>query len=104
MNATYGLQSHTIQAIQDVFANYSQIEKAILYGSRAKGNYRNGSDIDLTLIGKKLYLSKQFIIETELDNLLLPYKIDLSIYHKIENQDLIDHIKRVGSLFYKKEN
>ena len=49
MNATYGLQPHTIQAIQDVFANYSQIEKAILYGSRAKGNYRNGSDIDLTL-------------------------------------------------------
>ena len=75
-----------------------------MYGSRAKGNYRNGSDIDLTLIGKKLDLSKQFIIETELDDLLLPYKIDLSIYHKIENQDLIDHIKRVGSLFYKKEN
>ncbi|MBU3822506.1 restriction endonuclease subunit S [Flavobacteriaceae bacterium XHP0103] len=100
----YGLKPHTIQAIQNVFAKYSNIEKAILYGSRAKGNYRNGSDIDLTLVGKNLTLSEQFSIETELDDLLLPYKIDLSIYYKIENQDLIDHIDRVGIVFYENES
>jgi type I restriction enzyme S subunit len=97
----YGLKPHTIKAIQDVFANHKAIEKAILYGSRAKGNYRNGSDIDITLVGQTLTLSQQFSIETEVDDLLLPYKMDISIFHKIENEDLIDHINRVGiSLYY----
>ena len=83
------------------FGKYLEIDEAILYGSRAKGNCRNGSDIDLTLKGRNLTLSQLFKIETQLDDLLLPYKIDLSIYHKIENLDLIEHIKRVGITFYK---
>jgi type I restriction enzyme S subunit len=99
----YGLDTEDIEAINKVFSKYSEIENAILYGSRAKGNYRNDSDIDPTLIGGKLTLSQLFEIETELDDLLLPYKIDLSTYHKIENPDLMEHIKRVGVIFYKKE-
>ena len=96
----YGLKDKHIKAINSVFSKYPQIEKAILYGSRAKGKYRNGSDIDLTLAGNDLDLSTLLRIETELDDLLLPYKIDLSILHKIENQDLIDHINRSGIVFY----
>lgn len=67
-----------------------------------EGNYNNGSDIDLTLTGKNLTISKQFSIATKLDDLLLPHKIDLSIYHKIDNPELIDHINRVGVIFYKR--
>ncbi|WP_157209198.1 restriction endonuclease subunit S [Mariniflexile maritimum] len=100
----YGLEQEDIQKINTVFKNHSTIEKAILYGSRAKGNYRANSDIDITLVGEKLNLSQQFTIETELDALLLPYKIDLSIFHKIENQDLIDHINRVGIDFFEKKS
>ncbi len=96
----YGLKEKHIKAINSVFAKYPQIDKAILYGSRAKGNFRNGSDIDLTLVGKKLDLSTLFKIETELDDLLLAYKIDLSIIHKIENTDLLEHIDMVGESFY----
>ena len=99
----YGLKNDTIKAIQEVFARYPQIEKAILYGSRAKGTYRKGSDIDLTLVGKDLDLTTLFKIENVLDDLLLPYKIDLSIYRKIENADLIGHIERVGLVFYEQE-
>jgi len=98
----YGLKEKHINAINSVFSKYPQIEKTILYGSRAKGNYRNGSDIDLTLVGDDLDLTTLFKIETKLDDLLLPYKMDLSILHKIENQDLVDHIKRVGITFYEK--
>ncbi|GAL00503.1 type I restriction-modification system specificity subunit S [Nonlabens ulvanivorans] len=58
------------------------------------------SDIDLTLVGNTLTLAQLYAIETALDDLLLPYKIDLSIFHKIENNDLIDHIERVGVEFY----
>lgn len=100
MSMNCGLKDSTIAAIQGVFTKHLKIEKAILYGSRAKGNYRNGSDIDLVLLGEGLTLTDQFRIETELDDLLLPYMIDLALYHQIENEDLISHIERVGAVFY----
>ena len=98
----YGLKEIHIHKINSVFANYKAIDKAILYGSRAIGNYRNGSDIDLSLVGKKLDLTTLLAIENELDDLFLPYKIDLSILHKTENKDLVEHIKHVGVVFYEK--
>lgn len=98
----FGLKDIHIKVIQSVFSNYSNVDIAVLYGSRAKGDYRTGSDIDLTLKGDDLNLSTLLRIENELDDLLLPYKIDLSIFHKIENPDLVEHINRVGIVFYKK--
>ncbi len=98
----YGLKEKDIQKINGVFMKYPHIEKAILYGSRAKGSFRNGSDIDLTLLGEGLTLSVLFAIENDLDDLLLPYKIDLSILQKIGNPDLVAHIERVGLEFYQK--
>lgn len=98
----YGLKEKDIQKVNGVFTEYPQIVKAILYGSRAKGNFRNGSDIDLTLLGEGLTLSLLFALENDLDDLLLPYKIDLSIFQKIENPDLLAHIERVGCDFYQK--
>lgn len=97
----YGLKESTIEKICAVFAHYSQIEKAVLYGSRAKGNYKNGSDIDLTLCGgTDLTLTVLYKIIEELDDLLLPYTIDLSIFANISDQDILEHINRVGVLFY----
>ena len=96
----YGLPINTIRKIQNVFSNYLDIHRVCLYGSRAKGNYHAGSDIDLTIMDDSFNSSRLLKIETELDDLLLPYKIDLSIFCKIENQDLIDHIQRVGIDFY----
>ena len=98
----YGLKESHIKKIQSVFANYSTINRVILYGSRAKGNYQNSSDIDLSLVGEDLDLTTLLKIENELDDLLLAYNIDLSVYHLIENQDLSDHINRVGTVFYEK--
>ncbi|ACT96435.1 nucleotidyltransferase domain-containing protein [Dyadobacter fermentans] len=98
----YGLSEKTIKAIHGVFANHPPIERAILYGSRAKGNYRKGSDIDLVLVGAALDLSLIFKIELELDDLMLPYRIDLSAYHQIENRELVEHIDRAGVVFYER--
>lgn len=98
----FGLKAKTIAQINTIFANYPQIKKAVLYGSRAKGNYKNGSDIDLTLIGEGLTLNILYKISLELDDLLLPYTIDLSIYHYISNHDLIAHIQRVGMIFFER--
>jgi type I restriction enzyme S subunit len=95
-----GLDQQAISKINDVFLLFPEINEVILYGSRAMGNFKPYSDIDLTLKGKNLDLSIQQKIETQLDDLLLPYKIDLSIFHQIQNQDLVDHISRVGKKFY----
>jgi predicted nucleotidyltransferase len=102
-NMPYGLNKESIEKIIGIFAQYDQIETVILYGSRAKGNYKPGSDIDLTLKGKGLNLHILNKISLELDDLLLPYMFDLSIYHHIKQNDLIDHILRVGKVFYKNE-
>ena len=99
----YGLTSEEIDKINEIFSCHMEIDKAVLYGSRAKGNYQDSSDIDLTLFGDKTTLTRLFEIENQLDDLLLPYKIDLSLHQKIENPDLIEHINRVGIVFYEKE-
>ena len=95
-----GLSPETIKKINEVFARYPKIEIVKLYGSRVKGNYRPGSDIDLTIMGDGLSASRLPRIETELDDLLLPYKIDISLFRQIEHGDLADHIERVGIEFY----
>ena len=96
----YGLKEQTIESICGVFARHPLVEKAMLYGSRAMGNFKPGSDIDLTLFGESLTSLELGIIDEELDDLLLPYQIDLSISHRIENMDLREHIERVGVVFY----
>ena len=96
----YGLNQTTIDKISSVFSVHPGVEQVILYGSRAKGNFRNGSDIDLTIKGKSITHSELLKIETELDDLLLPYKIDLSLLHQISDEELLDQIRRDGQLFY----
>ena len=98
----FGLQKEDIQKINTVFDQYEAVLEVILYGSRAKGNFKNGSDIDLTIIDKNLIFSQLIEIETKLDDLLLPYKIDLSQKKHINNNDLLEHIERIGKIFYKK--
>jgi len=98
----YGLPQSTTQKICSVLSRYPQVEKAILYGSRAKGNYKNGSDIDLTLHGTDLMLNVIYKILNDLDELLLPYTIDLSIFNDISDTDVSEHIQRVGITFYDK--
>lgn len=97
-----GLSDSTIESVCGVFANDPRVEKAVLYGSRAMGTFRNRPDIDLTLEGENLSLNELLKIESDIDDLLLPYKIDLAIYHKIENPDLIEHIRQNGVVFYEK--
>jgi|SRR5581483_675862 predicted nucleotidyltransferase len=97
----YGLSDRTIQSICEVLARHPQVRQAILYGSRAKGNFKRGSDIDLTLVGgADLTWRVLSIIMDELDDLLLPYTIDLSIFEMICDPDVVEHIRRVGIVFY----
>lgn len=99
----YGLPPAVVPKISAVLARFPQVDSATLYGSRAKGSYKSGSDIDLTLHGgADLTLNVVYRILNNLDDLLLPYTIDLSIFHDIGDPDVVAHIRRVGVLFYQK--
>jgi predicted nucleotidyltransferase len=97
----YGLPDAALKKIRAVLGRHPQVKQAILYGSRAKGTHKRGSDIDLTLRGgADMTLPVLYRIMDELDDLLLPYTIDLSIYANIDDPDVIAHIRRVGLVFY----
>ncbi len=99
---TAGLSADTVVRLQQVLARFPQVDQAVLYGSRAMGNFKPGSDIDLTLFGKSVDSEVLADIANAIDDLLLPYVVDLSAHSMLDNQALIDHIDRVGVAFYTK--
>ena len=99
----YGLSDTVIQELQSVFRKHSFVERAILFGSRAKGNYHIGSDIDLAVVAKSMTYSQFLSICADIDDLDLLYKVDLLDYKKNIGTPIGDHIDRVGIIFYSKE-
>jgi len=97
-NIIYGLKNDTLRKIVDTIKNNGKIKKLILFGSRAKGTEKKGSDIDISYISNDLTLKELHQIKMMLDDLMLPYKIDLIDYSQIKNQDLKEHILRVGKV------
>ena len=104
MERRFGLSETDIGKICAVFAAHPEIEQAILYGSRAKGNFTVGSDIDLTLHGgPELTQDVLYAVIQALDDLLLPYTIDLSLFSTLRDPDFVEHIGRVGEVVYQRE-
>lgn len=96
----FGLPDQTRLAMQQVFEFYPEIQKVIIYGSRVKGNYRPGSDIDLTLLGENLDDRVLNGVLVDLDDLNAPYLMDVSLFEQLGSQSLIEHIERIGQVFY----
>lgn len=97
-----GLTNKEVESIKSVFSKHPQKEAVLIYGLRARGHYKPASDIDITIKGENIDLTLLSEIECDLDDLLLPYKLDISIYDRISNSDLINHIDRVGVKLYEK--
>ncbi len=95
-----GLPESAVVKLCAIFSKYPQIDRVILYGSRALGSCRSGSDIDLTIETESMGLSELLAIENQIDDLLLPWKVDLSLRSKIDDPELLVHIDRVGVTFY----
>jgi type I restriction enzyme S subunit len=95
----FGLNDATLTQIAAVFQTNTNIEKALVYGSRAKGNFKPWSDIDVALVGN-LDLQQKWRLEEKLDDLLLPWKFDIVLYKSLRNGELKEHINRVGVVLY----
>ena len=97
-----GLPPYVFESLGAVFREWPGIDRAILYGSRAKGNFRKGSDIDLCLEAGSMPIEDLLKLGGEIDDLMLPWKVDLALKHAIENPDLLAHIERVGVAVYER--
>lgn len=95
----YGMTDKEIAALRSVLARHPNVEQAILYGSRAKGTQKAYSDIDMTLKGN-INHSELSRIYVEIDDLLLPYQLDLSAYSRLTDNAFKEHIQRVGVPLY----
>ena len=98
----YGLPDSALQSILDVFRRFPVVDKVVLFGSRAKGNFSNGSDIDIAVFGKYFNSQDLLLLKVRLDDLNLIYKIDPVLYSTIKNPEFKDHIDRVGIKIYQK--
>jgi len=99
----YGLSEQTYKQLITIFASYPEVEEAIMYGSRARDNYKPYSDLDITLKGQDLQLSHFARIEEDIDNLLLPVFCDLSNYDLLTNPDLKRNIMNDGKVLYRRK-
>lgn len=97
----FWLAPHDIKHITHLLRQYTAVKQALLFGGRAKGNYKSGSDVDIALKGSQL---TQYTIAAIADFLneetLMPYHFDVLNYHSIDNPQLVTHIDRVGVLLY----
>jgi len=100
----FGLPDKTVTIIRQILADFPAVKTAVIYGSRAKGNYKPGSDIDLTLFGDNLDLGTLGEIAARLDDSPIPYQVDLSIFDQLDHAGLREHIERVGVVFYERES
>lgn len=96
-----GLSDRTLNTLHSIFRKYSGVRQAILYGSRAKGNYYNGSDIDVSLITDDAFTRADLLhIIGDFDDSDMPYFVDVSVYDDLSNPELKAHIDRVGKALY----
>jgi len=97
-----GLSEETLGKIQRTLERFPQVSRAVVYGSRAKGCYNPGSDIDIALEGENLDLVVVAQLDEALDDLLLPYFFDITVLQQVENPDLLEHIQRVGKTIFQR--
>ena len=96
----FGLPDDVLPKLLAVLSSNRKVEQVSLYGSRAKGSARPGSDIDLCIDGDSLTLGDLDELESKIDDLLLPWRVDLAVRQQIDNPELLAHIERVGIRLY----
>ncbi len=100
--SAHGLSEATLETVRRILAAHPAVERAILFGSRAMGRQRRGSDIDLALVGEALGLRELGAIAGAFEESALPYLVDLCLWHRIDHPGLRAHIQRVGQVLYER--
>ncbi|NTW33650.1 MAG: DNA-deoxyinosine glycosylase, partial [Bacteroidetes bacterium] len=96
----FGLKEKNIFDILNILSVNKNISHVILFGSRAKGNFKQGSDIDIAIKGDKLTLNDIIKFSCKFDELSLPWKVDIVLYNRVESPELLEHIERAGVILF----
>ena len=99
----FGLSAEIREAIIDVLMRYSDIDRVVLFGSRARGNFRPESDIDIAVVAPKLSDSNFAQLWNELDDLPLAFKLDVLHFERVTSASLSEKIQRDSVSFYDPE-
>ena len=97
-----GLPEADSRRLLDLIQTHPSVKQVVLYGSRALGRQRPGSDIDLCLEAPAMTLGELLELGGALDDLLLPWRIDLQLRHLIDHNGLLDHLERVGQVLWER--
>ncbi len=99
----FGIPAKSMEMIKKTISLKKEIEKAVIFGSRSMGNFKNGSDVDIAIYGTKITRDIVNKISVELNEILpLPYYFDIINYETLENDELKRHIDQYGKVFYKR--
>lgn len=98
----FGLSERNIETINRVLSKYPSISCVQIFGSRAKGNYKTGSDIDLAIMNNGFSNEDLIRIKADFAESSLPFFVDIINYQTISHPELKEHIDRAGILFYNK--
>ena len=102
-NNNFGISPKSAQLIRQVLAEYDAVDQVTIFGSRAKGTAKKGSDIDLAIYGKNLLPHTALNLSATLNEATpIPYFIDVVAPEFLDNPALVDHIRRIGAVFYEK--
>lgn len=96
----FGLSAAVIADLKRVFEHYPEIERVLIFGSRAKDSWRDGSDIDLAVLAQAMSDSRFTRLWNEIDDLPLVFKTDCLHWDRLSNPALKEKILREGIPFY----
>ena len=100
----FGLKEEEEQILKSIFSKYENLNKVVVYGSRAKGTFNERSDVDLVITESNIDRPLIGQIISEINNSNFPYLVDLQDFSTLKNKQLIEHINRVGKVFYNRGN
>lgn len=99
----FGIKDSSMKILTSIFSNYGQVEEVVLYGSRAKGNFTDRSDVDMVICNSNINRHVLGKILADINNSNFPYTVDIQLLENIKSPSLLEHINRIGQTFYKKE-
>ena len=97
-----GIPQADSQRLLELIRTHPHVQKVVLYGSRALGRQRAGSDIDICLVAPSMALGELLELGAALDDLLLPWNVDLQLRHLIAHEGLLSHLDRAGQLLWER--
>lgn len=97
---TFGLTERDMQALMDIFQKYPEVKSVYLFGSRAKGTFKQGSDIDLAVMNEGVSDKTLRTLKADFEESTLPYNVDIAYFAGIEHKELREHVNRVGIAIY----